>query len=198
MKATAFLRRLGSALSARFDSAALQAPAPPAGPVAAVPPAWQRWCLDALRHTPRPPAFAMALAGGAEPGRLAAAQALALGLDGSLALQSRAGMAGRLALRLRVKLQDARWWRQRRDDDIWDCGHAIDTPAGLLALAAFRPRRPTLIVVEAPSAALREALGRLAQREPDLPHPVRLLVLWPHGAWPGPGTPPHLDWGPGP
>ena len=195
------MHRLRSALGARFDTAALCPPAPglPLGPRPPCWPALQTWCLDALHAAAGPQRWHVATLEGADAARLlAAAQALCLQLDGSLLLQACAHAPARLALRLRVELQDAMAWRRPQVDDVWDSGWAVDTPAGRQALAGFEPRRPTLIVLQAPpTAALLDSLRVLAASSADWLHPVCLLVLCPaDAAWDSPGQDPltRLAW----
>lgn len=63
--------------------------------------------------------------------------------------------------------------------DARDCGHVIDTPAGLQALARCTPRRATLLVAadHMPKNTLHSAVGRLRSLAPISRQPVRLLVL---------------------
>ena len=96
-----------------------------------------------------------------------------LQLDGSWWMLD-ASAAGRLAIRLRALWTDVAGWRPPQPGDAWDAGVARD-PA---LLAGFRPRRPTLIVVEgALGEAGRLALVALEHRASDLPRAVRVVLV---------------------
>ncbi len=108
-------------------------------------------------------------------------------LDGSdrlLALPS--PWAGR-AWRLQIKLQECAWWRGAQDDLPWDAGCLIAGPGFQQRLAAFRPRRATLIVAK----DLREdqvdsAIKTLKGQSHRYAHALRFLVLNPNrsdAAW---------------
>lgn len=142
------------------------------------PPSWpalQAWCLAAPGQRFGLAAPALHAAAGAA-GR---ARALALQLDGSYALQARRGALGRLLLRLEVKWQDL-----QADDGsghvlsarrIWDSGRVRGDAA---ALACFKPRRPSFLVLEqGDAAALQAALAQLQQRAAGWACPVRVLWL---------------------
>lgn len=112
---------------------------------------------------------------------------LALALDGTHALAACTGSAARLALRLRVKWQDALAPRPPTSEwlarCVWDSGRAHDAAA----LARWQPRRPSFVVVDTgqPGDWL-SALHALQQRDAALLHPVRMLWLLPP---PGLATP---------
>lgn len=170
--------RLGTLL-ARFDGAVLRvepspaigrAPAPTAATRQAVEAALQAWCFTGTR-------FALAtLARGPAAERAGLVEAFSRRLDGSEQLAAAGGALAGLLLRLRVKGQDAMWWRQRQPSDPWDAGYLIGEPQ---ALRAFRPRRATLMVAEPEldDAPLREAVRTLAANSVGFHQPVRLLVL---------------------
>lgn len=170
--------RLGTLL-ARFDGAVLrvepaQAIEPfPASPVArrqAVEAALQAWCFTGAR-------FAVAtLLQGPPAERAGLVEAFSRRLDGSDQLAAAGGALAGLWLRLRVKGQDAMWWRTRQPSDPWDAGYLTGEPA---AWRAFRPRRATLVVAEPglDGAALAEAVQILATNSARFHQPVRLLVL---------------------
>lgn len=168
------------ALAARFDGAVLRVePAqvieasrtPAAATRQAVEAALQAWCFTGAR-------FALAtLRQGSPAERAGLVEAFSRQLDGSDQLAAAGGALAGLLLRLRVKGQDAMWWRQRQPSDPWDAGYLIGEPQ---ALRAFRPRRATLMVAEEEGlgeAALREAVQILATNSAVFHHPVRLLVL---------------------
>ena len=198
MSLQSLVQRLSSTLRARYDAAALRPPTP--GSVDELRPAHDAVRMAMLQAcheaaSPDAPAWGLLVLASPDHSALqAVARTLSLQLDGSQQLLACRGAAARLWLRLRVKLQDARGGPARRSVAIWDCGHAIGTPLGLLALARLAPRRPTLVVVEAPAPPLLlEAVRVLASRSALWAHPVRLLVLTPVDAplqvWPGTEVP---------
>lgn len=166
-------------LLARFDGAVMRVEstrpiAEGAGARHALAPAtWaalQAWCSTGER-------FALAtLAQGPPAERAGLVEAFSRRLDGSDQLAAAGGALAGLLLRLRVKGQDAMWWRQRQPSDPWDAGYLIGEPQ---ALRAFRPRRATLMVAEPDldGAALSEAVQTLAANSAGFHQPVRLLVL---------------------
>lgn len=181
-------------LTARFDLAALQPP--DVGGLAGFTqttahpcwPALRAWCLAGSGPARRPFAWPwpaatittrLALAFlQDEAAGTALAQALCLERDGSLAMAACAGAAGRLALRLRTKLHDSMRWRPLHENDAWDAGYVIPTPAGLLALKRFRPRRATLVVAEGlVTPVLRVVMDGFQAQQAIWTCPVRLLVL---------------------
>lgn len=116
------------------------------------------------------------LASGPEAERAQLVEAFSRHLDGSEQLAAVGGALAGLLLRLRVKCNDALWWRARQPSDPWDCGHLIGET---MALRQFRPRRATLMVADGHlgDAALRAALHTLQAHSAGFYHPVRLLVL---------------------
>ena len=160
------------ALSARFDRAALQPFAWSPEPASAWP-ALRVWCLAGWLDAPLAVAFH-------ERGELALARAalLALELDGSALLQHSGSGLDRLLLRARVKWQDLRPGAHRPATAIWDSGFVPHQGQALTALARFKPRRPTFIVLQDFSAAeLERALSSLRARSKDFRCPVRILIL---------------------
>lgn len=185
------------ALVARYDGGVMRVEPPaavarPAGPLSDAQQAtWRRlqaWCFagagDGRSPFWRPGAlprvelrFAVAtLADGPEADLPQLVEAFSRHLDGSDQLAAAGGALAGLLLRLRVKRDDAFWWRARQPSDPWDCGYLIGEPA---ALRRFQPRRATLMVADdsLPDAALREAQHILQTRSAGFRHPVRLLVL---------------------
>ncbi len=186
-------------LCARFDLLALQPPAPGTSAaddaLAQQQPAWaalQAWCQQGAgpgcsrwSQPGAQPAVARRLAVAALRGPddttvHAWADAWARQLDGSVALAAlRGGTRGpaALAMRLRVKVRDAMWWRPRRPGDPWDAGWAIDTPPARARWpTSFLPRRATLILADRREAgALHLPLAALAARSAEFRHPVRWL-----------------------
>ncbi len=187
-------------LVARYDERLLQASLStdvPALGVAALEPAqvraWQSlqaWCLAGAgpgRSPPwcpwAPPAVerrwsVAVLTGGGPDGRARVAEALCRELDGALLLAACRSRAAGLALRLKVKLSDAAWWRARRPADPWDSGYLRADSNVTGALAGFVPRRATLIVMVEPSDDLqRTTIAQLSARRAAFRHPVRLLIV---------------------
>ena len=211
------LGRYLSGLGARFDSQALRPPAPGPSAVddarARQQPAWvglQAWCQQGagpgrssgLRPGAQPAValrLAVAAVQGPDPAAaLAWADAFARQLDGSVALAALSGGAqGRaaLALRLRVKAQDAMWWRSRRPDDPWDVGWAISTstsPSPSPWSSDFLPRRATLVLADRREAdSLQPHLTALTERSEGFWHPVRWLWV---GSGAGTAAAPGLTW----
>jgi len=144
-------------LFARFDRQVLRVPPLHPMPTVALDPLFAQplraWCEAA-------PHFDVAAA----PQDAAQLEAFLRELDGDRLLRSLSRAQG-LLLRLRVKAQDLRPGRQRRNGDIWDCGYL--SLQGLAALEAFQARRPTLIVTDPmPEASLLQAKRLLeAKRE---------------------------------
>jgi hypothetical protein len=179
-----------SALTARFDTAVLQPPPatlpwPPAAAETFA--ALRDWCLSGAVPQRTEPLRIASLVGPE-----AAVHELALQLcwerDGSLQMQG-LGTLGRIGLRLRTQARDV-LDAQPRPGDAWDAGCLNANAAGLQALDEFLPRRPTLIVVEAPSAATLQTVRQvLARRCAAGSRPVRLLVT---GQAAGPAEGP--DW----
>lgn len=186
-------------LRARFDLQALRPPAPGTSAaddeLAQQQPAWaglRAWCQQgagpgrsAWTQPGAKPAVALrltvaALRGPDNTSALAWADAFARQLDGSVALAALSGGAtgtAALVVRLRIKGQDAVWWRTRQPDDPWDAGWAIDTPpARRHWQAGFMPRRATLVLADRrEDGCLRQQLAALAARSGDFRHPVRWL-----------------------
>lgn len=183
-------------LMARFDGTVMQVKPPHAVGPATVPlnaaqqAAWAHlhtWCFagagDGRSPFWRPGAlprveqrFAVArLANGPDTERAPLVEAFCRHLDGSDQLAAAGGAMAGLLLRLRVKRDDALWWRARQPSDPWDCGYLIGAPQ---ALQRFQPRRATLLVADGlGGAALREALRILRTHSAGFHHPVRLLVV---------------------
>lgn len=181
-------RRMAPTLVARYDGVALRV-APPAGPE----PAWseadqpaqrgawtglERWCADAAAPPGAAPRLGVAvLTGGSRAQQSALAQAFGRHVDGTVRLESMGRLRG-LAWRLQIKLDECRWWRALPPGSPWDAGYLPLSAAELAPLAAFRPRRATLIVAEGLNPALlAQALAALEANAAGFAHPVRLLVL---------------------
>ncbi|MBB5204979.1 hypothetical protein HNQ51_002298 [Inhella inkyongensis] len=167
-------------LSARFDAAALRPPArlplPPSPD-----PRWAQLSTE-CRAAPQEPLRVAKLPHWAlEP---AALHAWLRELDADLPLE-RASALGRMGLKLRAKLQDLGWGSAATA--IWDCGFLGE--AALPALAQFRPRRPTVIVLDPmPQPHVDTALQTLVRNAPQFARPVRVWVP-PQSAPPEPTDP---------
>lgn len=185
---------------ARYDLAALRPPAPCSGNPDPDPATWQhlqRWCQEgsgpggsplwaprALPSVEQRLSVAQLRCDDAGTASRLAAQ-LMLERDGSLQLLACNTAMSQLALRLKTRLHDLMWWRQRQPSDPWDSGYVIDTPAGVQALSRFMPRRATLLVAAhmAPDT-LSAVLDDLHSRQARFACPVRVLVLGPMPATP--------------
>jgi hypothetical protein len=172
-------------LLSRYDTRALRVE--PLHPLDASPvmpaPALHAWCLSGLDldrargQAPRCP-LALGLLADDDPALARQLEALSRELDGDRLLRALPGAAARWRLKLRVKAQDLAAWRPRRADDVWDSGYLADEAEALAALAAFRPRRPTLMVADPmPLAALQARVAVLAAAAPAFAHPVRLIAV---------------------
>ena len=168
-------------LLARYDTRVLRPPAAAAtwsstpSAVACLG-ALRRWCLAGA--VPRTTVtLAVACLQGEASATQSVATQLSLDLDGSLQMQA-LGSAGRIALRLKTKLHELMPSRPRQPDDPWDAGTLITSAEGLQALASFRPRRPTLIVVDSGDVTpLNAMLATLQDGHAAYAWPVRVLVL---------------------
>ena len=190
-------RRVGTSLVARFDSVLLR---PPARVDAATLTASSNtrkqlrdWCFDGIGTGAAPMWLPNAIPAMGLPLSIAlwerapqldqAAQQTQLNafmgqLDGTGLLLACDGPWAGLRLRLRIKLNEALWWRPRQTDDPWDCGFLNTHAAAIDQLRLFLPRRATLIVVQnLPSDLLRAALTSLRERQAVFSHPVRVLLL---------------------
>jgi hypothetical protein len=189
-------------LLARFDGKTLRV-APPGGPLPAgsntlsrqQEAGWtqlQRWCRAGARsggvpvwqpwRRPRielPLSVALMRVDLPAPEQRTLIERFSRQLDGSVALEQAGGRWAGLWLRLRVKRDDACWWRERQDSDPWDCGYLENDPGTRDALQRFLPRRATLIVAAGnwPVDALCHDIGALHDRRALFRHPVRVLVM---------------------
>ena len=192
--------RIGPALIARYDNDVLRV-----APVAAIDlnaagprhaneqAAWdplRQWCFEgvgdggaplwrpwAMPRVERRLSIAV-LTGLNGVGKSHLVEAFSREIDGSTQLQRAGGAGRRLALRLRVKVNDCLWWRARKSADPWDSGYLMEDAAARRRLQQFVPRRATLMVADAwPADALREFVAALNARRMDYHHPVRLLIV---------------------
>ncbi len=101
---------------------------------------------------------------------------IACELDGSHALarmSPAAGLAWRLQLLAREGLLNP---RRARPQDPWDCGWWRED--ALAAAQAFRPRRPTLLMLREPAAApLAALLATLRANSAGYTRPLRVLLV---------------------
>jgi hypothetical protein len=190
-------------LMARYDRHAMQLE-PPDGPLPSPPRSLtpgeratqeqlKRWCREGvgtgkcpvwppwgLPDVPQRLSVAMLLSSGSSAQR-SLVECFSRELDGSLELAHVGGAWAGLFLRLRVKRDDAMWWRTRQTSDPWDCGYLVNNPAARQALRRFRPRRATLLVAAGdwPAQALRQDIEALHARRAQFHHPVRVLLMAP-------------------
>lgn len=189
-------------LLARFDGKTLRVAPPggplPVGPHTLSPPqeaGWgqlQRWCRAGAGPgavpfwrpwraplVPQPLSVALMCVDLPAPEQRTLIERFSRQLDGSVALEQAGGRWAGLWLRLRVKRDDACWWRERQDSDPWDCGYLENDPVTREALQRFLPRRATLIVAAGnwPVDALCHDIGALHDRRALFRHPVRVLVM---------------------
>lgn len=207
---TDMLKARIAGLMARYDAQALSveppAPLPSAAPhLAAQQAALQKlhaWCARGaggrdspfLRPWQRPALVqpvSVAVLRGAQVAWLA--EAFSRQLDGSDQLAAAGGRWAGLWLRLRVKFNDAQWWRARQPTDPWDAGYLLNNPVARQALRRFVPRRATLLVASGwPADAVLDAVATLQGRRAAFLHPVRLLVVE-TAAGPAPGQAAETD-----
>ncbi len=165
-------------LPRRFDDALMEPPAPRAAPDAALLRSLRAWCEAGAWPALTLPLAAASIAphGGLEG---AAGE-----LDGSHAL-ARLGRWRGLAWRLQLLLRERAPGHRPRPADPWDCGWWRD--GALAAATAFRPRRPTLLLVrEASAAAAPALLAALQAQQAHYARPLRVLQV---SAAPVPGWP---------
>lgn len=156
-------------LPRRFDDALMRAPEPHGAVDAVLLGTLRAWCEDgAFPRLTQP----LRVAGIAPHTGLDAA---ACALDGSHEL-ARLGRWRGLAWRLQL-LWRAQWAPQpARAGDPWDCGWWRPGPPG--PAEAFRPRRPTLLMLrDTPPAVAAALLATLRARSTTYAQPLRVLVV---------------------
>lgn len=176
-------------LRERYDSAALQPitgqPADDEGP-AALDMALQDWVMEGAgsgatlfpwRFPAAPYPLACAVASPTQRRRV---HAFGYRLAGYHQLDTRSRLGG-IVYRIGTQLRPLLWFLPRRDDEPWDDAWLSDVDnARLAALAGWRPRRPTLIVLDEPAPGVVprvvDALN-VGLRRNGGQHPVRLLIL---------------------
>lgn len=127
-------------------------------------PLWQPWAAPRIEWP-----YGVFHVAEAEVARRACLQ-----LDGSWSLVDAASDAARWRMRLSALRSDLCWWRPLDSQDPWDAG----VVKSVAALAGFKPRRPTLLVLpytEIGTDDLR-LLGELEQRSWAMPRAVRLVI----------------------
>ncbi|MBS0368578.1 MAG: hypothetical protein JSS57_05170 [Proteobacteria bacterium] len=176
-------------LRERYDTAALQPitgqPANDEGP-ATLDMALQDWVMEGAgsgatlfpwRFPAAPCPLACAVVSPTQRRRV---HAFGYRLAGYHQLDTRSRLGG-IAYRIGVQLRPLLWFLPRRNDEPWDDAWLTDVDdARLAALACWRPRRPTLIVLDTAAAgfaprvidALNAGIRRNGNRQP-----VRLLIL---------------------
>jgi hypothetical protein len=186
-------------LSARFDRRVLVVTAPglalntpQAAPALDLAAPTERWCTQGLGHgalpwwaplrrpvVDLPVAFATLQTKPNHP-MPAWIQTLADRLDGTEVLAALPSPQHKFWYRLQVKWCDVRWWRPRQPTDPWDCGY-LQPQATLADVAAFRPRRATLVVVLGlPPQPLMDLVRTIQTESTAYRQPVRLLLTDAH------------------
>lgn len=153
-------------MAARFDLALMAPPAATAAVDAALLARVRAWCEQGVLTRPTRSFAAASIA--PHP----ALDGVACALDGSHRL-ARLGRVRGLAWRLQVLLNDHRPGRPVQPGDPWDCGWWRD--GAFEAAAAFRPRRPTLLLVR-DGDAVAKLLTVLRERSAQHTRPLRVLV----------------------
>jgi hypothetical protein len=151
----------------RFDAALMQPPTWSAGSDERLLAAVGSWCAAEALPVLTAPLRAASIAPGGD------LNAVACVLDGSDVLR-RLGRWRGLAFRLWVVVRERLPGCSARASDPWDCGWW--RPGPLAIAAAFRPRRPTLLLVRAadvPAAA--ELLSTLQAASAAYRRPLRVL-----------------------
>ena len=150
-------------------------------------PLWRPWVLPAM---PEPLSVARWAPGAAAPAPgLVEGLMRALDRNDELATRAARSRGAALQLRLVVKARELAWWRPRHPQQAWDTGYLRGTPESLARLADFRPRRPTLVVLQGLAAADQaRALSALQGAQAHFRHPVRLLLLDPPATLTGEAT----------
>jgi len=193
-------RHVGPSLVARYDNKAMRASLPLesgflwAGPRDEIQQrTWDaalRWCRDDAGEearswwqrcvTPDPAAkFAVAvLMGASGTGKSHLAEAWYRELDGSELLDACTTKLQRIALKLRFKVRDCLFWKSPGIGSAWDAGYLLEDPAARTHLAAFSPRRMTLMIADELSPqSLAQYIEVLAARRRAFRYRVRLLVI---------------------
>jgi len=193
-------RLVGPILAARYDNKAMRASLPLepgslwAGPRDEIQQrTWDaalRWCRDDAGNDTRSwwqrwdrpdPAtkFSIAvLVGASGAGKSHLAEALYRELDGSELLDACTTKLQRIALKLRFKVRDCLFWAAPGIGSAWDAGYLVEDPAARTRLAAFSPRRMTLMIADELSPqSLAQYVEDLAARRCEFRYRVRLLVI---------------------
>ncbi len=153
----------------RFDNVFMQPPAPRLPVDEPLLRSLRDWCETGASPRMTVPFSAASIA--PHPGL----DGVACELDGGHALARLHRWQG-LAWRLQVLLRDHLPGRNVRRDDPWDCGWW--RPGSLASAAAFRPRRPTLLLLRGPGQAAADGLlATLQDRSPSYRKPLRVLVV---------------------
>ena len=156
-------------LPRRFDDALMQPPDAHGVVDATLLASLRAWCEDGAFPVMTQPLRVARIA--PHPGLDAAACVL----DGSLEL-ARLGRWRGLAWRLQLLWREQVGRRAPRPGDPWDCGWW--RPGSPAAAQAFRPRRPTLLMLREPDAAVCAALlERLRAGSPAYTRPLRVLLV---------------------
>jgi len=193
-------RHVGPAAIARYDEEAMRPSAPECSEVQCSDPlslaqmqAWDailRWCQRGAGNGSSPlllpwvppeaeERFSVALLTGPKgAGKSCLAEAFARHLDGNEELSKLPSRWARWRLKLRVKVADCAWWRERKPDHPWDCGYLVEDAAAHERLDRFLPRRPTLFIAdELTASSVATCIARLDTRWAEFRYPVRVLVI---------------------
>ncbi len=163
-------------LPRRFDDALMQPPDLGAAVDPALLARLRAWCEQAAFTAPAERLRVASIAPGAS------VDGVACTLDGSHEL-ARLGRWRGLLWRLQILLRERQAGRPSRPGDPWDCGWWRGGP--LATAQAFRPRRPTLLMLREPDPAAMDALlAALRAGSVAYERPLRVLVV---SAVPPPG-----------
>lgn len=151
----------------RFDDALMRPPDAAAGRDPTVSRAVRHWCEAGAFAAPLRQLDAASIAVEAP------LDGIACELDGTHALAAMPRWRG-LAWRVQLQLRERLPGHQPRPTDPWDCGWW--RAGGFAAAIAFRPRRPTLLLVhEADAGAADSLLEALRAQCRDYRRPLRVL-----------------------
>jgi hypothetical protein len=151
----------------RYDQELMRPPEAAAGRDPTVSRSVRHWCEAGAFAAPLLPLAAASIHA------TAALDAIACELDGTHALAAMPRWRG-LAWRVQLQLRERLPGHQPRTTDPWDCGWW--RAGGFAAAIAFRPRRPTLLLVhEADAGAADRLLEALRSQCRDYRRPLRVL-----------------------
>lgn len=156
-------------LPRRFDAALMRPPEPQGAADPALLATLRAWCERGAFAKPPEPLRVACIA------PQAGLDGVANALDGSHELARRGRWRG-LLWRLQLLWNETVAGRAPGPGDPWDCGWWREGP--LPAAEAFRPRRPTLLMLREPQpATARALLAALRAGSPGYARPLRVLVV---------------------